>query len=78
MSSKFKNFTIRYLPETKISERIAAIAKCKHRSSAQQALHYIEEGLEKDELFDKKERLMVEQIKKEFVDKLLESWSKNK
>ena len=77
MSSKFKNLTVRYSPEKEISERIMAVAKHKHRSASQQALHYIEKGLEKDELLEE-ESLVVERMKEELVDKLLEYWKNNK
>lgn len=75
--SKFKALTVRYLPDKQINERINTIAKRENRSLSQQALYYIEKGLEKDEL-SKEERIAIEQTKEEITSRFLKHWNNNK
>jgi hypothetical protein len=70
MPSQLKKLTVRYSEEKKISDRLAVVAKRKNRSATQQALYYIEKGLEEDEL-SQEQRIVVEGVKREIVRKML-------
>jgi hypothetical protein len=70
MPSKLKQLIIRYAEEKQLHERVTAIAKRKNRSMTQQILHYIEKGLEGDEL-SQEQRIVVEGVKREIVRKML-------
>lgn len=70
MPSQLKKLTVRYSEEKKISDRLTIVAKRKNRSATQQALYYIEKGLEEDEL-SQEQRVVVEEVKREIVQKML-------
>jgi hypothetical protein len=71
MPSKLKQLIVRYAEEKQLHERVTAIAKRENRSMTQQVLHYIEKGLEGDEL-PKEQRRVIEEVKQELVRKMLE------
>lgn len=70
MPSKLKQLIVRYAEEKQFHERVTAIAKRENRSMTQQVLHYIEKGLEGDEL-SQEQRIVVEDVKREIVRKML-------
>lgn len=69
MPSQLKKLTVRYSEEKKISDRLTIVAKRKNRSATQQALYYIERGLEEDEL-PQEQRIIVEEMKREMIKKM--------
>ena len=70
MPSKLKQLIVRYAEEKQLHERVTAIAKRENRSMTQQVLYYIEKGLVGDEL-SQEQRIVIEDVKREIVQKML-------
>ena len=64
-----KQLIIRYSDEKQLHERVSTIARRENRSMTQQIVHYIEEGLKRDEISQEQE-ITIEEIKKEIIEKV--------